>query len=298
MRHSSNPGTSIDSINQILEPGVYYVRVYPGVSGAKTNYSLELKTVKLTGDVENKGLWKDGQGENRNEPDLFYTNGVNLYRYSTSGRTDQGIESDKNTIVVIHGRGASSEDSNIKALAMAAANVYEGKGYQVLSLDWQKPATDALIPPYTAARSITPVAEWAVSTLKKLGIAPQQITLFGHSLGSYVGEEIGRGFGKVRSLIALDPASPGAMYDLDGNRADNQLAKDFRDVADNSLALVASNEYGIFGSVAGDNHRAATAKESFVVRFNGYSRNDDKNGVYHNGVVDVFKDLMSSREEN
>jgi len=52
---STLSNTATDSVNRILEPGDYYVQILPGVAGAKTSYSLNLRTVSLSGDIQNKG---------------------------------------------------------------------------------------------------------------------------------------------------------------------------------------------------------------------------------------------------
>ncbi|NJL10857.1 MAG: hypothetical protein HC908_13685 [Calothrix sp. SM1_7_51] len=300
IKDSHNLDIQPEYINRILEPGEYYIRVFLGTSGTQTNYKLDLKKVNLSGDINNKQLYEQF-GREKDEPDISYLNGANFYRYNTSGRTYDGIESNKNTIVVIHGRGDSSEGRNIKLLSMTAASINESKNYQILALDWQKPAEDKDTPPYFAARNITPVAEWAKNTLTYLGIDSQQITLIGHSLGSYVSDEIGRFFGKVQSLIALDPAYPADTYDINGNEPGNQQPKPFKEVANNSLAFVVSDEYGLLGgSAAGDNNRATTANNSFIIRFNIYQTNqanqanNDKNTFYHNSVVDVYRYLISN----
>lgn len=294
IKDSLNLDTTPEYINYILPPGEYYIRVFISPSSTETNYKLDLKKVNLSGDINNKQLYEQ-VGQEKDDQDINYPDGANLYRYNTSGRTYDGIEPNKETIVVIHGRGDSSEGGNIKALSQTAANIYGGKNYQVLALDWQKPAEDKDTPPYFAARNITPVAEWAKNTLSYLGIGSQQITLVGHSLGSYVSAEIGRLFGKVKSLIALDPAYPAGTYDVNGNEPKNQKPKDFRDVANTSLAFVVSDEYGILGgSAAGDNDRAATAHNSFVIRFNVYRPNNDRNTFFHNSVVDVYRYLISN----
>jgi len=63
---------------------------------------------------------------------------------------------------------------------------------------------------------------------------------------------------------------------------------DFREVADKSVAFVASDAGG---GLAGDNDRAATAQGSFIVNFDQwwYGGNDVE---YHGGVVQVFTDML------
>lgn len=305
-------GTVDDLVSHILDMGDYYVQVLPGMGGIPTHYNLEFQFVKLTGDIWNQGLAKFG-GVSVDDEDRYYPNGVNIYHYDSSGRTNLGIESSKDTIIVIHGWLSNSEANNIKNLLTASANQYSE--YQVLAIDWGEMVNgrsiaqddrDVLIPFHTA-RSITPVATWAKETLEKLGVNAQQISLFGHSLGSYVSAEIGRLFGGVRTLVALDPAWPGSNYDLNGNQPDNQRVLDFKDVANRSLAFVVKDAATHLGGLAGDANKANKAHDSLVIKYdgeyispNGYSPifNADKYvreraEAEHGAVIDVFRDALS-----
>lgn len=272
--------------SRILNSGTYYIRV--NQSSGQANYRLRFESVNLAGDIENKEL-----SSRQVTRALYYENGVNLYRYNQQGRTNQGIDPNQKTVVVIHGRGDSSEGSQIKALSRAVAERYEAQNYQVLALDWSKPADDAALVPLTAARSITPVAEWTTKTLNDLGIAKNQVTLMGHSLGAYVGAEVGRLYGKVKNLVALDPAFPAEQYDLNGNEPNDQKAGNFEDFAQRSLALVVQDGSPSGDSIAGDNDKASTAEDSLLVRYNGFFGLGPTKA--HTTVVDVFRDALSKQ---
>lgn len=139
------------------------------------------------------------------------------------------------------------------------------------------------------------------------------MTLVGHSLGTYVSSEIAAQFGKVKNIVALDPAFPGKQrritswipglskynfdqkYDLDGRTSKQDVPRDFRDVAHNSLAFVAKNSFN-GGGMAGDNVMATTADNSFVVDFGaGFEKNNPEKaiGVDHNNVVNVFTSAVN-----
>lgn len=300
--------TSSGSVSWILEPGEHKVKIET-VDVGDFNYELSLRSVPLVGKkVENKGLTTDKFGKEIDvDPGSSRVGDVNLYRYNKDGRTYQGIESNKKTIVVIHGLNSRSEGENIKKLSTTAAEKYE-KDYQVLALDWEELAKDG-VPPFDAARAIKPVAEWTKNTLENLGIKAEQITLFGHSLGSYVSAEIAAGLfsgytydrllgwipngqeqSVVHRLVALDPAYPGAEYDVDGNAPGFQGIKSFK-VATRSLALVAADTGIEVGTVAGDNTVAgAGAHESLVIRYTGISVPDPVDR--HSRVIDVFADSL------
>lgn len=278
---SVNSGTKVDSVSRILEPGDYFVRVFPGTPSAKTNYNLQLKSVPLAGQIQN------------NRPN---NNAVDLYRYGivtdrngkeVLTRTDIGIESSKDTIVVVHGRGDSSEGSNIKALLEAATRKYPN--HQVLALDWNKAAQDKGQPPLTAARSIAPVANWAKNVLAAIGLTSERISLFGHSLGSYVSAEIGKLFGKVENLVAIDPAWPGFTYDID-EKPGFQGITEFQHTAKNSLAFVVKEDG--FGSIAGSGHAANKAHNSLVISYEGWANPLNANDP-HNIAVNVVADAVS-----
>jgi hypothetical protein len=86
----------------------------------------------------------------------------------------------------------------------------------------------------------------------------------------------------------------GSDYDLNGNTStktgDGEKVKDFRDVAWNSVAFVASDEK--LGWM-GDNDRAATARDSFIISYNKDLGNDWIGTEAHNGVVQVFTDMLN-----
>ncbi|NJK69335.1 MAG: alpha/beta fold hydrolase [Microcoleus sp. SU_5_3] len=236
---------------------------------------------------------------------------LNIWRYDTKGRSTQGIiERGKETIVVIHGWKGSDEAPNIRQLAREAS---ESDDVQVLVLDWSSIARAGLdpsdlLPPYNTAEWIAPVAKWAKERLAESGIAPNQLTLVGHSLGAYVSADIARQFGQVKNLVALDPAFPAHNigvppgnipgiitagvpgYDIDRDKDGIQSPANFSKVAANSLAFVASNSNGE-GGIAGDNDKAASAHDSFVIQFpipRGFG--GEKNA--HSLVVDVFTDAL------
>ena len=218
------------------------------------------------------------------------------------------IDHNKDTVVVIHGRGDGNEDGDIMNLATEAAKSNYYPNSQVLYLDWKEAANEpfnyvgwsGLLPdvlpgaiPYNAASRIRPVAEWTVNKLKELGIDHEKTILVGHSLGSYVASEIGRIGGKVKELVALDPAFPGNHYDIDGNDPGTQHTIKFSDSATKSIALVASDAEG---EAAGDNIKASSAEESYIVRFNNNSGNlYEKIITYHKAVPGVFSKMLSSQ---
>jgi pimeloyl-ACP methyl ester carboxylesterase len=245
--------------------------------------------------------------ENRSFP-------VNLSLYDQFGKKGiadiSNIDPNKDTVVVIHGRGDGNEDGDIINLAETASDSNYYPNSQVLYLDWKEAANDPgqwwqTFVPYDAAKRIRPVAQWAADRLQELGIDPEKTILLGHSLGSYVASEIGRIGGKVKELVALDPAYPGGTgkgsYDIDGNNPGDEIgdrAVDFNTVATKSIALVASDPEGsaLAGGLAGDNEKAISADYSYVVQFQGYIGENTigRTIAYHKAVPGVFSNILSS----
>lgn len=306
-------GTSVEAISRQLQSGTYYVKVIP-YAAAQTDYKLRI--TELTGNIQVKIT--DVINGTRVQEDKNYKNGVNLYRFDQNGsRDDLAIEPGKDTIVVIHGWTDSTDTDNegnespIKSLGKAAAKEYPN--YQVLALDWRYPARDSTSDnntggdgkiPFNAAQSITPVAKWAVNALINLGINPDKLSVFGHSLGSHVGTEIGRLFnednngnnqklGQLKNFVALDPANPIDNYDIDGNTPGDQRVKKEWDFAKRSIALV-GKEGGFFvEGLAGSNEGAARAQDSLVVDLtDGGIDPRTSPGTYHIAPVKIFQKAL------
>jgi pimeloyl-ACP methyl ester carboxylesterase len=279
LAESLNPGTSVDFVSRIVDSGDYFIRVFPGVSSTGTNYSLSIRTANLAGQVR-------AGSEN-----------VNVWRYDTGGRTErndgtyQGINPNQETVIVIHGWNNNDQSASIRELAKEASEFAP----QVLALDWgsiSQAGLDWGVVPFETAQWIAPVAQWAYERILDLGISANQLTLIGHSLGAHLSAEIGKLFNGVQNLVALDPAYPANNYDIDINQAGQQQPANFRDVATKSLAfVVADNNAGI----AGDNEKAATAHDSFLMRFDASDRGFITPVGTHGAVIDAFTDALDRR---
>jgi pimeloyl-ACP methyl ester carboxylesterase len=271
---SQKSGQSSEPMTKFLKnKGDYFIRVASNKTSSETNYTLAI--TKLSERIRNDKA------------------PANIWRYDKYGRSEKGIDPNKETIVVSHGWNpivgphwdvSETGPDFIKALAREASK----SGKQVLAVDWSG-LSEAVLPS-TAAGRIAPVGRWVHDRLTKLGVNPKKLTLIGHSFGSYVSAEIGQNFikngsGKVKNLVALDPA---VRFDTDENRKLIQFPKKFRDVADRSLALVASNSSQVIGGIPGNNNQAATAHDSFIIKFpDGFSADGP-----HNRVADVFTNAL------
>jgi pimeloyl-ACP methyl ester carboxylesterase len=285
--------TSGHFINQILNTGEYLIRVFPKNETVTTAYDLKIQSSLLSQSFDYANFQKP----------------MNIWKYDQGGRTEreklqggtsQGIKSRKETILVIHGWNNNDQVDTVRELAKEASEFQE---HQVLSLDWSSIAQAGLddgIVPYKTAGWIVPVAKWTYDRLVELGIDSQELSIVAHSLGAYVGSEIGKLFGKVKNFVALDPAFPAdglIGYDIDNQKDGKQNPPNFRDIANNSLAfVVADNWFGIPGiniGTAGDNDKASTADSSLLIKFEG------KNGLNaydaHGAAVDVFTKALDQR---
>ncbi|MGB3612923.1 MAG: alpha/beta fold hydrolase [Elainellaceae cyanobacterium] len=195
------------------------------------------------------------------------------------------------TVLMIHGRQGvrPNRDQNLAELyprLAALATQLVGQGKRVLFLDWGEAAVDNL-PPFDAAERIKPVADWAADQLQGLGLA--DLTLIGHSLGSYVAAQVAQAMPQPSThLIALDPAFPAQNYDIDGLTDDQQAVTAFSQ-AGRSLAFVAEDDIFQTG-LAGDNAQAGTADTSFVVELDGLQGILDA-AAAHGAVIEVYRDF-------
>lgn len=222
---------------------------------------------------------------------------IKLWEYDSNGRSEPQIDPNQETVVVIHGwnrnKSEHQPDGFKEELAITLA---KDPNLQVLAVDWGEAAIDSSLLgkaiPLLPARRIRPVAEWTARTLNQVGLDPQQITLLGHSLGSYVGAEVGRIFGGVKNLVAMEAAFPAKFYDIDGQKFGPQRLTDFDRVATNSLAFFAGHSF-LSGGLAGDAPQAATAEDSFPIRFKG-GNIITRIWKHHSNVVSVVEDAFDS----
>jgi pimeloyl-ACP methyl ester carboxylesterase len=287
-------GTSGRFIAQILNAGEYFIRAFPKNEAITTPYELELRSTLLSKDFVEFASFKGPTNIWR------YDEGGRTEREKVQGGTSQGIKSGKETILVIHGWNNNDEVDTVRELAKEASEYPDS---QVLSLDWSSVAQAGLddgIVPYKTAGWIFSVAKWTHDRLVQLGIDSQELSIVGHSLGTYIGTEIGKLFGKVKNFVALDPAFPAdglIGYDIDNQRDGKQGPPNFKDIANNSLAFVVADGWlgipGINIGTAGDNDKAGTANSSFLIKFEG----KDGFSAYdaHGAVVDVFTKALDKR---
>lgn len=280
---SVSNGSSSESITRQLSAGTYYVRVYSD-HGDNSNYNLSFSGIPLSNPISPGG-------------------NVNLWLYDTNGRnTTDYINPNKETFVVIHGWNNNDQTENINKLAREAAEF----GNQVIALDWSSISQAGLDPwsnfldfsaffrnggPINTAQWVTPVANSTINIFRNLGINADQLDMVGHSLGAYIASEIGRMYGQVKNIVALDPAWGAFGYDLDINTPGTQAPVSFDSVAQYSLAFVVGDDDR---GVAGDNNLAATAHDSFIIR--SWSGRDTVNPIdTHGGVIDIFRNTLARR---
>lgn len=224
-------------------------------------------------------------------------------------------------VVYAHGwqDGPNENDINSSSQRMIKALVDRyGRTHNIALVDWSVLADKTKAPgeydfqPTNEASVTKQVGETVAEAILATGTTPGDITLIGHSLGSFVMGAAAKRIalkknGKVGKLIALDPAF-GLGYDIDArngaiyskNVSPDQPYKFTSALAEVTRAYVASDLMPT-GKMAGDNNLAATAQKRYLVQ---YSKTDfelfdiqDVNTLYHNGVIGVYADLVRKEIE-
>lgn len=194
------------------------------------------------------------------------------------------------TVLIVHGRRDAIPDRTrpLKALYprlfQLATELAVAPSTRVLFLDAGEALTDPALPPNSAAERIQGIANWAATELDDTA----NLTIIGHSLGSYIGAEIATAL-EAQQFIALDPAFPADRYDIDGLEPGQQSVPNFAESSPESLALVVADGFFQVG-LAGDNAQAATAETSLVTQFDGLATLFDA-AEAHSAVIDVATDL-------
>lgn len=187
-----------------------------------------------------------------------------------------------------------------------------GSSANLAIVDWSGMAakTGSNPQPIFEASVTRQVGEAVADALIKAGASIKDTTLIGHSLGSFVLGSTGRFLSskyksKPKELVALDTAF-GVDYDTDARNGWNpgksseipyiftsQLAK-------TTSSYTVSDLSGLLGSAAGDNKRAATAMNPYLVQFSPteeWKANPVKDPAfttaYHNATISAYADLFS-----
>jgi Ca2+-binding RTX toxin-like protein/predicted esterase len=305
---------------QTFEKRGYFVKVSLPVKTTENtvSYTLNSKFIHLTSD----------ESEIKNNPDNWesltetpkpWANGASIVKlepHDTDPKIAQsdstGILPNKKTVLVIHGWKDQSDSPQEFELQKAIAGSVEYKDSQVIALDWQNPASDPrrsqdsnpIIKnaPWDSASAVTSVAQFATKKLKELGIAPENLTIIGHSLGSFVAGAIGKNFnGQVKRIVALDTANhPPSTSDFDIDGADkvknSPIPYNFdRTVAKETISLTVSDEY-LEAALAGNNDRGSTADKAYIVKYQSFKQNflnvEDEAKTLHNDTVRVYADIL------
>jgi pimeloyl-ACP methyl ester carboxylesterase len=209
----------------------------------------------------------------------------------------KAIESNKSTWIVIHGR-----DSNDSALNKIAYLVQSrDPNAQVLQLDWRVGAADnypktGIVKGLDGAGWIPAVANWAAGVATAIGFTNANLSLVGHSWGSYLAYEISARIPRgVHSLIALDPARAGGSVpwisatgvvddpfdDYNESRVNFQL---------HSVVSWAFYGAGIYGSAA----LSATADQAFAINYAGRIGANPDSDARHSAPLRLFENLLST----
>jgi|688.fasta_scaffold01612_12 alpha-tubulin suppressor-like RCC1 family protein/pimeloyl-ACP methyl ester carboxylesterase len=233
--------------------------------------------------------------------------GIVRFRASGSG----GLTNSLPTYVYAHGWKDSFDSANAKLLFDKLTATLRGTANVVL-VDWSSlakewpiklnPAT-TWVEPLSEATVTKQVGETVADALIRAGAAIDKITLIGHSLGSFVmasaANEIAIRTGvKVKELVALDAVSSPSGYDIDarnGSMADPPFPC-AANLATTTTSYTVS-DLNEAGAIVGDNARAATAQNSYLVQYvkSSYPANlaAAAPADLHHGVVGIYADLFA-----
>lgn len=172
------------------------------------------------------------------------------------------IDPSAKTWIIIHGWNSSPAKENISSLVTAL--LQRQPDDQVLTLDWSQVAATGVLDPFTAEKGIPLVAGWGAAALRQYGFSGTNLSLIGHSFGSYVADEIAELIpGGVNTITGLDPAENVLLGYNSNASVDFGLHSLF------SWAFYSSDPEGvggILGANYGNEETPTTADEAFVVR--------------------------------
>jgi len=187
-----------------------------------------------------------------------------------------------------------------------------GSSANLAIVDWSGMAAETGKTPYPIFEaSVTrQVGKAVADALIKAGASIENTTLIGHSLGSFVLGSTGKALSsnyksKPKEFVALDTAF-GLDYDTDASNGwdpgkPSEIPYIFtKQLAAKTSSYTASDLSGLLGSLNGDNTRAATAMNPYLVQ---YSPTEEWKGnlitdrdfapAYHNAVIGTYADLFS-----
>jgi pimeloyl-ACP methyl ester carboxylesterase/LysM repeat protein len=258
--------------------GDFDITGYDFISGGKSDYLTAPKNTP--------------SGANNYNPPSPEQSLVFFEPYSLSEDLKKQWNSEKSVWVIVHGWEGSSKAFNDMAQAIKQSKPND----IILALDWSHAANTpgesleglANGGNFNAATWISTVADWAFKTLDAWGLkskdAASKLNLIGHSLGTFVSQQIASRFGKVNSIFALDPASEYnkiAGYDFDNNGTRERPGR-FDAVSNFSRAFVGKQ------SAAGNQQVTGWAHESIQIDFDSFS--EKQHGWVHEIFTQIIRD--------
>jgi pimeloyl-ACP methyl ester carboxylesterase len=249
-----------------------------------TNDGLETPWLKLQGTITGKTLL----GTQSHDVSIEWADGISKI-----------FDPNKSTWIVIHGLQTNLPEGDILEQLGDTKNLASSvDGFspddQVLVLDWRSAAYspgvtyrgDINIPnPVIALSWVDSVADWTADILKQFGITTLNINLIGHSFGSYVASCIAADIqGGINRIIALDPGN----LTIGGDKYKQT------NFSDNSCW-----SWAFFGSGFGDQNRAKTADESFLIDFSFSTQFPDVSGINkgHGAVPQLFTAMLNEAND-
>jgi hypothetical protein len=238
-------------------------------------------------------------------------NTVSFYLGEGKFKQDGILDNGKPTYIYCPGWQDSPQSPNSQFLWKTMQSKL-GSSANLAIVDWSGMAakTGSNPQPIFEASVTRQVGKAVADALIKAGASIENTTLIGHSLGSFVLGSTGKALSskyksKPKEFVALDTAF-GVNYDTDASNGwdpgkSTEIPYFFTSqLANTTSSYTVSDLSGLLGSAAGDNKRAATAMNPYLVQFSPteeWKANPFKDPAfttaYHNATISTYADLFS-----
>lgn len=264
---------------------------------SQINSSMPAVRVMNWFDLNQSVYTKNMRGE-----DFLWNDGATQKRIASSVRflsSSPSLANGKPTYVYSHGWQDSSTSSSSTVLYRKLTQRL-GDTANVVLVDWSQLAklVSSIMPPHAECSVTDQVGRIVADALYGAGVDVSQLHLIGHSLGSYVMAAASKSLqwiGLPATYTALDPAyTPFDGYILDAYAGTDDAAKTayrqlrFDSLARETYSYTASDLPGGVSSIAGDNDKAATAGNAYIVQYDSQEPPSWPSSLLAGGIASVF----------
>lgn len=192
------------------------------------------------------------------------------------------------TWLVVHGRGSSPDEANIRTLISVLTLTARRTGEQVVALDWRAGAAATSPLDFQGEGWIKPVGVAAAGALGAYGFEGETLRIIGHSWGSYVADEVAASIPRRRTSPEV---GVGSIVGLDPARNTWSTNYNVNDPGEINFAAHSSCSWAFNSSEAGNAETPGTAHEAFVVNF-GLPPTIANTALSHSLIVDLFAEMV------